>query len=1443
MSVSKGSFLRRHLSKPNRRSLYTLLSVLLFVTMFGAVAFSRINWSGTAALRVNSDRSLSRESDAVRARSNPESQGPLQAALGRILSLLPFQACELGCNASVPATGTAGSSVSFSANATSNGCAAQPTYEWNFGDGTARSTEQNPSHTYALAGNYNWTLTTSIDSGATTIETVAGGLGEGNSARQSPLGSPAAVTRDPAGRGVFMVDTIDNHVLVRFLNTGASAVTLGGTTIAPGTLRVIAGGGLTNLDASNNNVPALQADLGVITGLGVNATGELVYLANSVDDMVLVINLSGSSQVVGSTSIEPNRVGILAKGFGQSTGLSGLAVNAATGDVLVTDVTPGVNKVFKVTPAGAITVVAGSGAITTPKEPFAAGTALSVKLLQPRAVRVTTDGNLIISDTGHGRVIRVDGSGNATLVHQFPLTNLQSEDIPNPYPSGLALQGANIYSANGNRQSITRLTNGVAVVAGTPDAEEDGLVCDYTSSNCGDGGPGSSAQFNLAGSTANPALAGMDGDDNGLFILDQGVLGRGRLRYLNLSNGPATIAGVTIASGAIDTIAGNGLISPYDGGLATSASFNTPVGLAADANGNLWVSDTVGARLRFINRGAAPVTIFADTDSAQSVAPGSIVTVNKNVGTVPSDSLTVTPVISASFKSPQGLFATSQGLYVADSANGPCVPPNNLSCRRTSLIRFINTGSASVTLFPGSSSPIAVPPGQIATIGGGASGGIGNNGPARSAVFIGVSDLVVKSDGTVYVTDVGQGGVRRIDGNTGDVTGVATLANVPFTGLGLDSGGRVYVADYDGGNVLRETAPGSNSFEAIATGLIRPRDVAVDADGDAFVTVAPAPLSGGSHQIVRISASGSTSVLAGGTPGFSGDGGVAAAAQINISPSELVVGQGPANLLQQTVNIVVLNHNEILFTDSNNNRIRRLSSSLVTCVKTGTINISGEPPAPTLASLSPDNALQSSAELTLTVTGSGFVTSSVVRWNGQDRPTSYVSSTQLTATIPATDLINPGSALVTVFTPAPGGGLSNRLTFRIKAFNAPPYVMSVTPNSAREGSAAFEMTVLGTGFINGSVVRLDGQDRQTTFDNNTKLRAQIPAEDLVGVGTATITVFNPAPGGGVSNLVAFSITSPNGPTITAINPATVAPGSGALNLTIDGTSFVSGCQVRVDGNDRPTVFVSSTQVQVAIPAEDVANPAFLNVTVFNPDNNPSNPVTLKVGSPVATVSAASFLTSAEVAPGSIVAGFGPLLATGVQAAPSIPLPMSLLGTSVRVSDSQGVEFDAPLFYVSPQQVNYQMPLGVALGDATVRVLIDNVIVATGVVHIVSTAPGLFTFNASGAGLAAGVALRIRGDQATYEPIFDGTNPIPIDLGSEQDQVYLILFGTGLGGGTASVTIDGVNVPVAVFAAPDFIGLDQCNVGPIPRSLSGRGSVNVVLTVDGRTANTVQVSIK
>lgn len=238
---------------------------------------------------------------------------------------------------------------------------------------------------------------------------------------------------------------------------------------------------------------------------------------------------------------------------------------------------------------------------------------------------------------------------------------------------------------------------------------------------------------------------------------------------------------------------------------------------------------------------------------------------------------------------------------------------------------------------------------------------------------------------------------------------------------------------------------------------------------------------------------------------------------------------------------------------------------------------------------------------------------------------------------------------------------------------------------------------------------------------------------------------------------------------------------------------------------------------------------------------------------VTSVSAASY-SRTKLAAEAIAAAFGSNLSVASEAATSLPLPTSLAGTTVKVKDSRGDERLSPLLFVSPAQINYIIPAGTAPGMVTVTVTNARGEVITGTEMIMAVGPGFFTADASGQGIPAALALRVRGGRSTYEPIarYDPAQQkfvlIPIDLGSAAEQVFLTLFGTGfrangaLPAGPAVFFGDTFIEPLYIGAQPDYPGLDQVNL-PIPRSLIGKGEVEIRMSMDDKQANRVRVSIK
>lgn len=516
-------------------------------------------------------------------------------------------------------------------------------------------------------------------------------------------------------------------------------------------------------------------------------------------------------------------------------------------------------------------------------------------------------------------------------------------------------------------------------------------------------------------------------------------------------------------------------------------------------------------------------------------------------------------------------------------------------------------------------------------------------------------------------------------------------------------------------------------------------------------------------------------------------------------------------------------------------------------------------PLPALISMSPSAATAGMSAITLLVVGSNFISGSTVYWNGSARTTTFISATQLTATILATDLAAGGSPAVTVVTPPPGGGTSNALSFTVN--NPVPVLSSLAPAAAVVGSGVFSFNANGSNFASGATVQWNGSARTTTFVSATQLRATVSASDLAAVGTAAVTVLNPTPGGGTSNSLNFTIAPvPNPvPELTLLSPSNTAAGRPAFTLSVQGAKFLSGATVRWNGANRQTTFVSATQLQGSILQSDVAEEGTALVTVFNPapGGGDSNAMTFTVHGPPkinsgGSVNAASF-SSQPVGAGSIISVFGANLASTTAAAGSLPLPTALGGVSVEVNGTA-----VPLFFVSPGQINLQLPWTAATqSQATIRAYVDGVAGAAETVSLAPTAPGLFSIDSTGSGQGA-ILIAATGEVAAPSGSITGRAARPARRGE-----HLSIFCTGLGDvanrpavGAApasdrlattlvmpAVTIGGAAAQVTYSGlAPGFAGLYQVNV-IVPADAPAGNAVSVVLTISGTTSNTVTIAVQ
>lgn len=246
--------------------------------------------------------------------------------------------------------------------------------------------------------------------------------------------------------------------------------------------------------------------------------------------------------------------------------------------------------------------------------------------------------------------------------------------------------------------------------------------------------------------------------------------------------------------------------------------------------------------------------------------------------------------------------------------------------------------------------------------------------------------------------------------------------------------------------------------------------------------------------------------------------------------------------------------------------------------------------------------------------------------------------------------------------------------------------------------------------------------------------------------------------------------------------------------------------------------------------------------------------------PVSTVSAASYRE--DNSPESIVSAFGSGMSSATAVATTQPLPLSLSDVTVTVDDKQ-----ARLFFVSPTQINYQIPADTPSGLANVVITRGDRVVSQGVIQVSNVALSLFTADASGQGAPTGLLLRVKANgQQVYESLvrFDATQnklvPAPIERRAGE-QLYLILFGSGLrnapdsDGNSANGVAENVEVTIGGAAAqviyagvaPGFVGLEQVNIR-IPDNTPSNPATTVVVKAKDvlnnlKQANPVTISLQ
>jgi uncharacterized protein (TIGR03437 family) len=436
----------------------------------------------------------------------------------------------------------------------------------------------------------------------------------------------------------------------------------------------------------------------------------------------------------------------------------------------------------------------------------------------------------------------------------------------------------------------------------------------------------------------------------------------------------------------------------------------------------------------------------------------------------------------------------------------------------------------------------------------------------------------------------------------------------------------------------------------------------------------------------------------------------------------------------------------------------------------------------------------------------------------------------------------------TVYQVGTAGTLPTLTTAATTSMTVLPGFNTVNAKTATTGPNPF-----GIWFANTTTLYVADEGDGTTADAATSKWAGLEKWSLVnGTWQLDYVLQN-----GLNLGVPYNV--PNYP--ASINPATDGlrnlTGQANANGTVTLWAVTSTVSSNGDPGADPNMLVTITDTLANTTAAGAASEAFTTVippragTVLRGVGHTPQSLTGGSAQNVPVISSAATPSLESVAPGSLAFAYGVGLSAGDPGPILGVLPEEFGGTSVSIKDASGATTLAPLIYVSPDQLSFQVPPTAAAGTAQVTVKSGAGTETASNVQIANLAPGLFTLNNSG--LAAAYAQRVSAGGAllatelAYQAAPAGNFiPLPISMGATTDQVVLTLYGTGFDAvpaGTTTATVNGVSTSV-LFAGSQmqYTGLDQLNL-QLPHSLAGSGNVNVEVTFNGVAANLVQITIQ
>ncbi|MCW5979952.1 MAG: hypothetical protein KIT09_17860 [Bryobacteraceae bacterium] len=619
--------------------------------------------------------------------------------------------------------------------------------------------------------------------------------------------------------------------------------------------------------------------------------------------------------------------------------------------------------------------------------------------------------------------------------------------------------------------------------------------------------------------------------------------------------------------GVIQTVAGSGRQGfGGDGGPATQASLSFPWGVVLDASGNLLIADTGNHRIRRVTPGGTIATV------AGAGQPGFL------------DG----PAAQAMLQAPRGVaVGAGETLYIADTGNNRIRQVSAAGAvttvAGTGAFAFGGDGGAAAQAAVACPSGVwaladgslliadtcnqrirSIQDGVIQTVAGGGSFGFGGDGGPATAASLQIPHAVAAdASGRLLIADTennrirevaASGAIRTIAGRSRSVLENQPAAEAEFfdpRGAAIDAAGALYVADRNN-HRIRKISPDGRVSTVAGDGtrdqLYYPEDVAVDNDGNVLIADTL------NHR-VRLVRGGTISTIAGtGASGFSGDGGPAAAAQLNAPRGLAVDGEG-----------------SIYISDSGNARIRRISrdGAIVTIAGTGIPGFSGN------AGQAASSQVGDPRGLALDSSGNLYLADSFVWRIGRITPAGALNwlhlpeSVWLYFEIVASDgLRAPWGVAVT-----PSQDLLLADTFnhivRIVTSGGLAGVIAGTREAGDSGDGGLAVRA---GLRRPSAVVPDATGNIYVVDSgNHRIRRLTPAR------TSAAGVVNAASyeGGGVAPGEIVTIFG------ATLGPAALAPleidSSGRLSTSVGGT------RVTFDGVAAPIVYASAAQVSVIVP--------------------------------------------------------------------------------------------------------------------------------------------------------------------------------------------------------------------------------------------------------------------